>query len=156
MKKFDFTKIAIHTGASGVAGIAGVEIDIMANKLPIPKPFVQLGKIAASIAATFFLPKNEIVASVASGMIGQSSAELYKTVTKRSASIGEIGAIDQIYVNENGVQTDAYGNPLVIEGIGYIDEEGNTVDEDGNVIEGTEGYQEDLIGTLPDEYELIS
>lgn len=147
-KKIDFAKIAINTVAAAGAGVAGVEIDMLASKLPIPKPIIQVGKIAASIAAAFFMPKNEFVANATAGMIGQSSAELYKNVTNRGA-IGdvedeEIGDQGDIFINENGVQTDAEGNPLIIDGIGYIDQDGNQVDENGNYVNGTQGNSSDI------------
>lgn len=158
MKKIDFSKIAINTVSAGVGGVAGVEIDNFAGKMPIPKPFIQMGKIAASIAAIFFMPKNEMVANVAAGMIGQSSAELYKQITKR----GGIGALDEIFVNENGVRTDAYGNPVIIDGVGYTDAQGNEVDENGLIgsdeeTEEVSGYNDELISaTETENQELFS
>lgn len=141
MKKFDFKKIAISTFASSASGIVGVEVDLLASKMPIPKPIIQIGKIAASIAATFFMPKAEFVQHLASGMIGQSSAELYKSISKRGA-IGEVEdsliGDSEMFVNENGVRSDSDGNPLIIEGIGMVDAEGNQVDEDGNILAGVE------------------
>ncbi len=139
MSKVNFMAAATKSLASAGAGVAGVEIDILMAKTPLPKPIVQIGKIAASIAASFFMPKNEFVSNASAAMIGQSSAELYKSVTKRGGSISgvedEIGDAGTIYVNEQGVQTDANGNLLMIEGIGYVDADGNQVnlDENGNL-----------------------
>jgi hypothetical protein len=141
MKKINFGKIATKTLSSAGGGIIGVEADVLASRLPFPKPIIQAGKIAAAIAASFFMPKQEIVQDMAKGLIGQSSAELYKSLTKR----GSISGMDDdemvgntsdgtVYVNENGVQTDSMGNPLVIEGIGFVDQDGNQVDEEGNLI----------------------